>query len=134
MGLLGKIFPSLEVKAVRGVLDETAERFQSQAFHLVRGEIEKYIDKYQKEIITSVKSGISPRQIIYAAIANIAGDQLESGQHHLYRGILNPLGVGADLLQLYDTAIDELVLIKALDAPRGQEEKAAIRKNMRDVG
>jgi len=52
----------------------------------------------------------------------------------MYRGVLNPLGEGPDLLKLFDAAIDELTKIGALDTKRAKIEKEAIRENMKSVG
>ncbi len=81
----------------------------------------------------SVVGGESPRQWVYANIANIAGDQVESGQYHLYRGILNPLGPGKEFLKLFDIAVDELVRL-GMDNDRGEKQKEQIRKNIQTAG
>ena len=59
---------------------------------------------------------------------------LESGQYHIYRGVLNPMGPGEDLLKMFDATYDELVHMKAIDPGYANKQKAALRKNMKDVG
>jgi hypothetical protein len=67
-------------------------------------------------------------------IANTSGDMAESGQYHIYRGVLNPMGPGEDLLKIFDSAMDELVKLGDMDEKNAQEQKEAIRKNIQGVG
>jgi len=78
------------------------------------------------------REGTNLRQWMLGAIANIAGDCVESGQFHLARGWLNPVGQG--LLLIYDTAADELVSMGAVDAESASRQKTRLRKNAADVG
>ena len=44
------------------------------------------------------------------------------------------MGPGEHLLQLFDMALDELTSMGAIEADWAREQKAAIRKNIKDVG
>ena len=81
-----------------------------------------------------MKRGISPGQQVYIAIANIAGDHVESGQDHLYRGIFNPLGLDGDFLRLFDAAIDKLVQSSTIDNTTAEVQKAGIREKIKSAG
>ena len=39
-------------------------------------------------LIREQKPGGTPREWVYIQIGNVAGDMLESGQYHIYRGVL----------------------------------------------
>ena len=125
---------SSEGEAVLGVLDDLSSRFDSAAFELVRQPITRKVFARSSELTAAVQNGISPRQCAYTEIANITGDLLESGRHHLYRGVLDPLGPGDNLLRLFDFAVDGLVKLGAFDAAYAEKQKSAIRDGIRTVG
>ena len=134
MKFIKKILAPKEIKAVLGVLDEASYTFNSVAFQLVRDNIEKMILAQPHKFVDVIQKGMSPRQWVYTAITNIAGDLVESGNYHIYRGVLNPLGDGYSLLKLFDASIDQLTQIGVLDAKDAKKQKAAIRDNIKSVG
>ena len=67
-------------------------------------------------------------------ILNISGDMVESGQHHIYRGVINPMGPGQNLLKIFDSAMDELVKLGDTDKENAETQKKAIRENIKNVG
>jgi hypothetical protein len=135
MNFLKKAFAPKEVKAALGALDETAYRFQTEAFLIVRNIIEKYLLSYPDALdhIIRENGGRTPREWVYSQIGNIAGDMLESGQYHVYRGVLN-VGIGEDLLNMFDATYDELVQMKAIDPDYASKQKATLRRNIQQVG
>jgi len=86
------------------------------------------------EFVQIVQKGKPPREYVWSAISNMAGDLVESGQYHCHRGWLNPLGPGEDLLRLFDLSIDEVLRMGAIKPDFASEQKAAVRRNLRDVG
>ena len=134
MRFIKKLFAPKEVKAALGVLDEASYTFDSVGFQLVREHIEKIILSQPDKYVDVIQKGMTPRQWVYITIANIAGDLVESGNYHIYRGVLNPLGLGNDLLKLFDAAIDQLTQIGALDAKDAKKQKATLRDNIKSVG
>ena len=134
MSFIKKFLAPKEVKAALGILDEASYRFDSEGFRLVREFIEKIIFSEPNKYVDVIQKGMTPRQWVYSAIANIAGDLVESGNYHIYRGVLNPLGDGYDLLKLFDASIDQLTQIGVLDAKDAKKQKAAIRDNIKSVG
>jgi hypothetical protein len=149
MSFFSKLTAPKEVRALLGILDEIActrvsqsgitipsadTWHDSEAFQIVRKEIEKIILAHPDEFARMVQDGTSPREWVWAAISNIAGNHVESGEYHIYRGFLNPLGPGQYLMKLYDTALDELTRMGAMQLDHATEEKSALRKNIRDVG
>lgn len=134
MKFLKKIFAQKEVKAALGILDEASYKFDNEAFRIVRKPIEKTILAKSHKFVNVIQNGVSPREWTYTAIAEVAGDLLGSGSYHIYRGVLNPLGPGNDLLKLFNAAIDELTKIGALDIKEAKAAKNAIRDNIKSVG
>lgn len=108
MKFLKKTFSPKEVRAALGVLDEAACRFDTNAFESMHCIIEKILLSKPDDFVSLIKqSGHTPREWVYSQISNIAGDMLESGQHHIYRGTLNPIGPGNVLLQMFDVCYDD---------------------------
>lgn len=123
-----------EIKAAIGVFDEVSYTWEGEASRLVKAIFEKIFKTEQDRVVDIIQGGVPPREWVYNTIANVAGDFVESGQYHIYRGVLNPMGPGGDLLKLYDSAVEELVKIGALDAEKAEKEKRAIRENIKTVG
>jgi hypothetical protein len=136
MSFLKSIFVPIEVKASLAAIEEVSFKFQTEAFALVRRELEKYIRKNPDELVRTIQEsgGRTPREWVYCQIGNIAGDMLETGQYHIYRGVINPLGPGQDLLTMHDATCDELVLMKAVELEVANDQKAALRRNLLNVG
>lgn len=136
MNFLKKAFASKEVKAALGIIEEAAYRFQTEtfAFEQVRMKMERWLLANQNAFVRLIREsgGRTPREWVYSQIGNVAGDLLESGEYHVYRGALKPMG--RDLLKMFDAAHDELLQIKAADESYVIEQKAVIRKNIQSAG
>lgn len=131
---LKKIFAPKEVRITFNVLNELSQEFESEAFKEIRKQIEKGILSDYINIISQVEDKKSARQLIYFSIVNVAGEYLESGHYHIHRGVLNPLGLGNDLLSLFDMTIDRLLEDGAISEKEMKEQKRGIRKNIKRVG
>ena len=120
MGLLKRIFAPKEVRIALNVLDELSFELDSVAFKEMRSQIKKGIFSDYKNIVSQVKDRESARQLIYFAIVNIAGEYIESGYYHIYRGVLNPLG--DDFLSLFDMSVKRLLEVGAITAKEAEEQ------------
>jgi hypothetical protein len=136
MSFIQKAFAPKEVKAALGALDEAAYKYQNRAFQLIRPLIEQMLLTKPDEFILAIKEsgGRTPREWVFAQIGNIAGDLLESGQYHIYRGVLNPMGPGKDLLTMFDETHDDLVQMKAIDPEYADKQKQVLRRNLEKMG
>lgn len=134
MNLINKIFKSKEAKAVLGVLDELGYKFDNNAYQMVRSVIEKSMEKYPESYIKLLKSGKSPREVVLTFVSNISGDFVESGRFHIYRGVLNDLSEGPDLLKLFDYSTDELQQIGAFTEDYANKQKLELRECIKQVG
>jgi len=133
-GEMKKSFSKKEVKEALGILEEASKEFGSGGFDLVKEYVEKSILSDTKQFLDVVHKGRSVRKYVYSMIANTSGDLAESGHYHIYRGVLNPMGPGEDLLKIFDAAMDELVRLGDTDAENAKKEKAAVRKNIETMG
>jgi len=147
MKSLKKLFASKEIKEILGILDAANNKFEpsrrtlfpyQEAFRIVRNEIENVIFLDPKEFtqyIRGLKSdGRSLHGWVYSSIANMAGSKVETGQYHLHRGYLNEMSPGPSLLELFNSAVDELVQMNEVDAHFAAEQKKALLKNIETVG
>ena len=133
-GEIKKSFSKKEVKEAIGILEEASQKFGSGGFDLVKEYVEKSILSDIEQFIDVVRKGRSVRKYVYSMIANVSGDMVESGHYHIYRGVLNPMGPGEDLLKIFDSAMDELVELGDTDTKNAEEQKEAVRKNMQNMG
>lgn len=134
MKILRRMFAPKEVRIALNILDEVGLEFDCDAFRIVRRRIEDAYLGDCNQVVSNVREGISPRQQVYTAIANLAGDYVQSGEYHLYRGILNPFGPGGDLLRLFDASVDKLVQMGACSVKEAKAQKAGVRESIETVG
>lgn len=119
---------------IADILDDFETKFSPELFTSLREQIEADALRDKEQIIKDVQAGIDVRQIICATIANVAGDELESGRHHMYRGTFNPMKQGDYYYRLYLYAIEKLVSIGYLTDQKAAEEKNAMRKIIQGIG
>jgi len=135
MNLLKKLTAPKEVKLILSLMDEANHKFDCPAFATVKRAVETSIYGSGEEIKKLVREGtMEPRQILYAAIANVSGDYVSSGQYHIYRGVLNTMGDGPDLLKIFDGAMDEIKNMGFIDGDQLKEQKSDLREQMKQVG
>ena len=132
MKILKKIFAPKVVRVTLNILEEIGLERNGAVFQIVRSQIEDaFLGDY--DIVTSeYKKGISPRQQIYFAIANVSSDYLGSGRYHLHKGILNPNG--EEFLQLFNEAMSELAKNGAVSDKEAEAHKAELRGVIKEVG
>lgn len=133
-GEIKKSFSKKEVKEALRILEEASKNFGSGGFYLVKEYVEKSILSDTDQFLDVVRKGRSVRKHVYSMMANTSGDMAESGHYHIYRGVLNPMGPGEDLLKIFDAAMDELARLGDTDAENAEKEKAVIRKNVEAMG
>ncbi len=120
-----------EIISIFNVLNDAVERFDCRACEMLREQIVEAIQEEPAEFTEKVRCGVSPEQAVYSMLANISGDLLESGQYQWiagHPGVLNP--TGADLLRIFESAIDEMCEMKAIDSAEAKRQKIMLRKNI----
>ena len=134
MSKILRIFQPKEIQIFLSLLDELSIEYNSVSFELVRKVVEEHVLERSGEFIEMIRDGVEMRQWLVGFCSNIAGDMAESGKYHLYRGMLNPLGEGKDLLKIYNKLIDELLRMGEIESEFAKTQKEVIRENIRDVG
>lgn len=133
MRSLTRLFAGKEIRAVLGVLDELEIKYPTGGFRMVRGVLEQEIRK-QPGLVRTAVTRFGARPAIYNKIANTAGDLLASGRFHVYRGVLDPLSVAPQLLQLFDGILDQGLAESIMDSEQVESQKSGIREQIADVG
>ena len=134
MKWLRRLLAPKEAQAAIGILDELELTFACAAFRVIREQVEPMILARPKEFAEIVRRGTPVRQWVLGAVSNVAGDLVESGRYHIYRGVLDRMGPGEDLLRVYDSTIDEAVRLGFVDANWGEKQKVGLRRNIEAVG
>ena len=134
MKLIKKLMAPKEVRLVLGLLDEASHKFDYPAFKIVRDVVETDVLSNSGEIAKLIMEGMDPRQILYSAIANVSGDYVSSGQYHIYRGVLNSIGNGPDLLKIFDSSLDEMKNMGVIGEIEVTEQKDGLREQIKQVG
>lgn len=143
MNKLTALFYSNEIKELLGELDLLWKKYDSKEFNtsntvscvgILKPPITKQVDRDKKQIKNVIKSGTSAKVIALTLVANLAGDLAESGQYHLYRGVLNPLAGGVALKKVYIDIIDQLIDMSEITKETGERNKKQVFENIQTVG
>jgi len=123
-----------EIRDAISILDELETKFRCKAFEIVREQVQSELLANGDGIAAIIRKGKSVRGMLLGAIGNAAADHVESGDYHLYRGIINPLGPGNDFVKIFDAVVDESVKLGLIDGEWAETQKAALRDNIRNIG
>jgi len=134
MSVFGKAFLDRETKAILEALEGMTAVFgRLLFFEDVRKQAEKVILGNKTKIREiMLANNISPKRAAYTWVNNVAGDMLESGQYHVYRGVLNQMG--NDLLNIFDETTDELCRMGEFDEAFAAQQKGMIMQSIASVG
>lgn len=128
---LKKLFADKDLKAFYGVLDELSYSHDTQAFEIIKTLIN---NEKPENIRENINKETSPRVLVHYLIRENICSQIISGNYHLTRGVLNPLGPGKDFLVLFDYAVNVLVENNFLSKEEGKGDFFFIRQCVRDSG
>ena len=128
-----RIFEPKEIKTFRAGLNKLEKRLcSSSSFNRVRKVIEADLKVSTKEYIVAINNTKDAELIAANSVGNVSGDFVESGQLHIYRGVLSPAGEA--MLDLYIRTIK-------FSADRGdlregffEENLEAIKSNIQSTG
>ena len=132
--IFARLFPSKSFKKLRSILDELEKEFDNPAFEIVREKLENSASKSTKGLDNVMNSNIDLESWVAGHIANISGDLVESGEYHIYRGVLNSMGPGKNLLRLFDQSTDFTLERGVIKQEFADEQKKQVRLNMQGVG
>jgi hypothetical protein len=139
MSIFRRVFASKEVKAALGVVDECEFMFSpaglhGDSFNIIKAELVPYLYKTSANLKEQVQNGRTVRACVYTSIAVMAQSHISSGQYHMYRGVLRPMGPGPALHEICRKAIDLLIKEGDVTEEDAQRWKNDIVKQISEVG
>jgi hypothetical protein len=134
MSFLDKLFKKPdEVQAVLKHLQDVSSDFHLFYFAEIKGRVTVLVTSKQDEIVKMVsQDGTPPRQVVYWFMMNIAGFLLGTDLSHSYTGFLT--GEGECFLEVFDTSVDELYSLGAIDKEHVEESKKNVREQIARMG
>ena len=110
--------------------------YKNESFGIIKNIIEKQIKNNTDSIdkIIEESNGGTREEWIHSQIGNIAGDLLESGNYHVFRGVLNI--TGNDLLNIFEKSYKILLDIHAKDIDKeyANQQIAVLKRNISRIG
>ena len=89
--------------------------------------------EHERDYADQIRQGETHEAFIYNFLVHAVGDQLESGQHHVYRGVLSQVGI--QYRSLFEHAINTMVEMNGYTQEWANENlRAAVYKGIREVG
>lgn len=134
MNFFKRLFAPKEVSAAVGILDEISCDINLSGFEVVHEPIKNLIISDMNKFVETVKKSPSIRVWVLSAVANMTGDAMESGEFHVYRGVLNPTGPGKALLKAFCYCLDGLVKEGQISSANAEKQKETLRKNIAEIG
>ena len=132
--MFSKLFPSKELKKFKDILNKLEVIYRNPSFNIVKKRLEDWAIKNPNNLKKILTQDIDYELWLNGHVANISGDLVESGSYHLYRGVLNPLGQGENLLRLFDQATDFSLNKGEFDKEFAEKQKRMVRTNIKTVG
>jgi hypothetical protein len=116
-------------------LYSTEKEYNIPCFNVIRDILEQVIKENPQEIMEFINSKNGTiREWVHSAIGNVAGNLLERGRYHVYRGVLD--STGNYLLEIYDKSYEILLgmNLKHIDANFAKSQKEILRRNISVIG
>ncbi len=138
-GLFRKNTP--EVQTLLSRIEAADRRLPEDLKHLGSPLLQKLADtvkkkwkpEHEKNYANQILQGETHEAFIYNFLVHAVGDQLESGQHHVYRGVLNSVGI--QYKSLFEHAINTMVEMDGYTQEWANENlRAAVYKGIKEVG
>jgi len=141
MGIFGNLFDN-DLRSAQKVLlenlDEIEKKYNNNSFFILKDVLIEII-KHEKQAlkIMDISKNLpgNIHEFFHGSINQMTGDDLESGKFHVYRGMLNLIGM--DFLDMFDKSLDFMWELKAKGISSEEyikEQKAVIRSNIKQVG
>lgn len=128
----------VKVKEAILALDEAELKYRdhSEGFKILRDKLEKDIRSNPEALVRVLEEveGRTAREFVYSWLGNFAGNFLESGDYHVWRGVLMPGTPCDDFLAIFDSTLDELVHMKSIDSKFAEKQKRQLRANIKSNG
>jgi len=130
-----QILYSKEVKLGLTILDDMDIEFKNPEFRFVKNLVKENIStsrKNRKYFSKRIKGGTSQQELLLTGIVNFTGDLIESGNNHIYRGVLDP--TGDNLLKIHNIALAKLVELKITTKADAECIQQELLERIKDMG
>ena len=95
-------------------------------------QVKQLVSNHERVLHTVRVDGVSPRNLAWLLVSNVAGDMLAGGHHHVYRGVLGMTGEA--LQKAFDRAVVVLEEGGYHDSAAAAKDRAWLRERIREVG
>ena len=127
MQIFNRVFPSKELKAVIGALEDVSYTLASPAFAAIKPKLVEYIYSNPKEIDVALREHSSPRRYVCTLIFNWLSHDLSTGKYE-FLGMLSD--EGQSLLAAFNYSIAELKRLGVEDKKNLDEVRAPVLMNI----
>lgn len=134
MNFMNSIFIREDVKSACKLLDELEVEIASLQYSKLLQPLKKTMKQNPQAVTDGINLEGSVHAYVYNVIGSYCADELESGEHHLYRGILNPIGDGPEYMRIFELILKKLIHLKALTQEEADKIKSSVINNMSCVG
>jgi hypothetical protein len=107
-------------------LDRLHDEYPNMAYTAVKAYITKFIIKNADEFTNVIRKGFNVKEWVYGAIGNTAAEFLNKRRCYTSKGLLSDLG--KDTYEIYVSAMDELLAMKAINENRHKMQIDAMQK------
>lgn len=121
------------LRMARNAVVEVESKGDIPAFSLIKDAIlATIVSDDTKTAATILEDRIDPRALVYLLATNRAFEELSSGQHHVYRGVLS-VG-GRQLLASFCAASEQMITYGLHDRSRHEADLASLRAEIKEMG
>ncbi len=130
--LFWKLFPPFEVRLTKEAVDAFLNTYPSTCTELIRAGVNNFLRDTERVVYPIRIDHMKPDQLALILITNVLAEHLQSGQFHVYRGILGM--VGQDMLKLWDIAAKDIRKLGYHTEEEMQKELTWIREQIKQMG
>jgi hypothetical protein len=134
MSIISRLFQSKELREFNKLLSQLKIEFNNPSFDVIGERLSKWALDNPKDLKEMMDKDINHELWINGHVANYSGDLVCSGEYHMYRGVLNPVGHGENLLRLFDDSTDFAYNKGEFDKAFADEQKKCVRIGLQQVG
>ncbi len=134
MKLFRMLFPSKNYKKLKAKLEEFKPNFYRTSYKIVKDDIEKNIFTREnfREIDFRFKESSDDDIVVLKLFLNVIEYELSSGSHHLYAGILLP--VGKELHEMYLECVKMILEKDGMTESEAKKRKKDLWWRIQEIG
>jgi len=124
--------PNDAVRDAATALREIEASGEVPGIEFVRAKVQALLADREKTTVSVVEEGIAPKVLVYLLITNVAWAELQTGKHHVYRGVLS--FTGQQLLSSFIAASKKMVDCGRQSQQENESELATLRRLIEEAG